>query len=164
MVDERRETLRRKYLSLGAGELAAAAVFAVVAASVVMPRLESRQDSAALSSALVPLLVILGQMGVYWLLARNWVERAPMPAPLVGLYRAFRILDVVLLVAGLLGVLVWLPVHVGAAVGIVTVWFFGVVEYVNYFVVRLAYPIQRWPFMVGQWRTPRLLQDLNSVR
>ena len=164
MLDERRETLRRKYLSLGTGELVAAAVFAAVAVGIVMPRLETRQDSAALWSALTPLLIILVQAGAYWLLARNWVARAPMPTSLAALYRAFRALDAGFLLAGLLGVLVWLPDHVGVALAIVVVWAFGVVEYVNYFVVRLSYPIRRLPFMVGQWRTPRLVQDLNSAR
>ena len=164
MPDERRATLRRKYLSLGTGELVAAAVFAAVAVGVVMPRLETRQDSAALWSALAPLLIILVQAGAYWLLARNWVERAPMPTSLAALYRAFRALDAGLLVVGLLGVLAWLPDQVGAALAIVAVWVFGVVEYVNYFVVRLSYPIRRLPFVVGQWRTPRLVQDLNSAQ
>ena len=156
--------MRRKYLSLGTGELVAAAVFAAVAVSVVMPRLETRQDSAALWSALAPLLIILVQAGAYWLLARNWVERAPMPTSLAALYRAFRALDAGFLGVGLLGVLAWLPDQVGVALAIVVVWVFGVVEYVNYFVVRLSYPIRRFPFVLGQWRTPRLVQDLNSVR
>ena len=156
--------MRRKYLSLGTGELVAAAVFAAVAVNVVMPRLETRQDSAALWSALAPLLIILVQAGAYWLLARNWVERAPMPTSLAALYRAFRALDAVFLVAGLLGVLAWLPDQVGVAMVIMVVWVFGIVEYVNYFVVRLSYPIRRFPFVVGQWRTPRLVQDLNSAR
>ena len=156
--------MRRKYLSLGTGELVAAAVFAVVAISVVMPRLEVPQDSAALWSALAPLLIILVQAGAYWLLARNWVELAPMPTSLAAFYRAFRVLDAGFLVAGLVGVLVWLPDHVGVALAIVVVWIFGVVEYVNYFVVRLSYPIRRLPFVVGQWRTPRLVQDLNAAR
>lgn len=156
--------MRRKYLSLGAGELVAAALFAAVAIGVVTPRLETRQDSAALWSALAPLLVILVQAGAYWLLARNWVQRAPMPSALASLYRAFRALDVGLLLAGLLGVLAWLPDHIGVALAIVAVWAFGVVEYVNYFVVRLAYPIRRFPSAITQRRTPRLVQDLNSAR
>ena len=164
MSDERRATLRRKYLSLGTGELVAAAVFAAVAVGIVMPRLETRQDSAALWSALAPLLIILVQAGAYWLLARNWVERAPMPTSLAALYRAFRALDAGFLAAGLLGVLVWLPDQVGVALAVVLVWVFGVVEYVNYFVVRLSYPIRRLPLVVGRWRTPRLVQDLNSAR
>ncbi|MBS3693643.1 MULTISPECIES: hypothetical protein [Rhodococcus] len=157
-------SLRRRYLSLGLGELAAAAVFAAVAVGVVMPRLEGPKDSAALWSALAPLLVILVQAGVYWLLARGWVEQAPMPARLAALYRVFRVLDVLLLAIALLGVVIWLPDHSGAAVGVVAVWAFGVAEYANYFVARLAYPLQRWPFEVGKLRRPQLVHDLHSAR
>ncbi|MFF1943367.1 hypothetical protein ACFVWF_14725 [Rhodococcus qingshengii] len=164
MVDQRRKSLRRRYLSLGLGELAAAAVFAAVAVGVVMPRLEGPKDSAALWSALAPLLVILVQAGVYWLLARGWVEQAPMPARLAALYRVFRVLDVLLLAIALLGVVIWLPDHSGAAVGVVAVWAFGVAEYANYFVARLAYPLRRWPFEVGKLRRPQLVHDLHSAR
>ena len=163
MSDSRREELRRRYLSLGLGELVAAAVFAAIALGVVMPKLET-QDSAALWAALAPLLIILIQAGAYWLLARTWVETAPMPSSLAALYRGFRYLDAVLLLVGLIGVLVWLPDHVFAAVSIVVVWLFGVVEYVNYFVVRLAYPIRRWAHTIGEWRTPRLVHDINTAR
>ncbi len=146
------------------GELAAAAVFAAVAVGVVTPRLEGPQDSAALWSALAPLLVILVQAGVYWLLARGWTELESMPARLAALYRVFRVLDVLLLAIALLGVVIWLPDHSGAALGVVAVWAFGVIEYVNYFVARLAYPLRRWPFEVGKWRRPQLVRDLNSAR
>lgn len=157
-------SLRRRYLSLGLGELAAAGVFAAVAVSVVMPRLEGPKDSAALWSALAPMLVVLVQAGVYWLLARGWVEQAPMPARLAALYRVFRVLDIVVLAVGLLGVLIWLPDHFVTSAAIMVVWAFGVVEYVNYFVARLAYPLRRWPFEVGKWRTPQLVRDLHSAR
>ena len=40
---------------------------------------------------------------------------------------------------------------------------FGVVEYVNYFVVRLAYPVHGWSRRVREWRSPRLVQDLNAA-
>ncbi|MCD2107116.1 hypothetical protein O4214_21380 [Rhodococcus erythropolis] len=164
MVEQRRKSLQRRYLSLGLSELAAAGVFAAVAVSVVMPRLAGSHDSAALWSALAPWLVVLVQAGVYWLLARGWVEQAPMPARLATLYRAFRVLDIAVLAVGLLGVLIWLPDHFVAAAAIVVVWAFGVVEYVNYFVARLAYPLRRWPFEVGRLRTPQLVRDLHSAR
>lgn len=156
--------MRRRYLSLGLGELVSAAVFAAIAFGVVMPRLGTWQDSAALWAALAPLVIVLVQAGAYWLLAREWVETAPMPTSLAALYRVFRVVDAGLLLAGLLGVLVWLPDHVGAAVAVVAVWLFGVVEYVNYFVVRLAYPLRSWARAISQWRTPRLVHDINAAR
>lgn len=162
MVDQRRRELRGKYLNLGVGELAAAVVFAVVASTLVMPRLGGPDDPAALWSALVPLLVVLVQAGTYWLLARTWVEKEPMPAVVAGVYRAFRVVDAILLGAGLVGILVWWPGQIGTVVLVLAVWIFGVVEYINYFLVRLAYPVDRWFTLVGQWRAPRLIQDLRT--
>lgn len=155
--------MRRRYVSLGMGELAAAAVFTVVAVTTVIPRLTDHEDQVALWSGIIPLLVILVQAGTYWLLARGWVEQGKMPAALAAVYRAFRVADPALLVASLVGVLMWLPDRPGSAVTVVAIWLFGVVEYVNYFVVRVAYPVGRWLRAVGQWRTPRLVQDMRDA-
>lgn len=163
MVNERREALRRRYTSLGTGELAAAATFAVVAATSVSPRFEDRRDVAALWCALTPLLVVLVQAGGYWLFARSYVKQAPMPTAAAAAFRIFRFADVVLLVAGLVGVVVWWPDHTAAAATVAAVWIFGVMEYINYFVVRLAYPLRHWLTAVAQWRTPRLVEDINST-
>jgi hypothetical protein len=71
MTDDRRTGLRGRYLSLGFGELFAAVVFIGVAFVSVLPLLERPSDALAFWSALIPLLVILVQAGVYWLLARR---------------------------------------------------------------------------------------------
>ncbi|WP_338888680.1 hypothetical protein [Rhodococcus sovatensis] len=163
MSEDRREFLRRKYLSLGLGELAAAVVFVVVAFTVAIPRLVGADDQAALWSALVPLSVVLVQGGAYWLSARAWVARASMPTSLATLYRAFRIVDVGLLGAGLVGIVLFLPDSRGATLFVVFIWLFGVIEYVNYFVFRLSYPLRQLPSRLTQWRTPRLVQDLRSA-
>ena len=42
------------------------------------------------------------------------------------------------------------------------IWLFGVVEFINYFVMRLAYPVRRWFAEVGERRTPRLMLDVRS--
>lgn len=164
MSEERRTELRRRYLSLGSGELFAAAVFLGVAIIAVLPILDGDHEHLALWAALIPLLAVLVQGGTYWLLARSWVERTTMPLPLARLFRVFRALDLVLLTAGLVGVIVWLPGEVGPAFLVLFVWLFGVIEYVNYFVVRLAYPAQHWLQRVGQRRTPRLMQDVRAAR
>lgn len=162
MGDERREVLRRKYLSLGLGELAAAAVFAGGAATSVGPRLDGHAHR-ALWSALVPLLLVLVEAGVYWLCARSWVGRGPMPAPLAAVYRVLRVATVVGLVAGLVGVVWWWPDDLGPAVLVGGVWVFGVLEYLNYFVIRLAYPLRHWAEEVRQWRQPQLIRDLAAA-
>jgi hypothetical protein len=155
--------LRRKYVSLGVGELVAALVFGLVAALSVAPRLHGTEVS-ALWSALAPLLVVLVQGGAYWLLARRWVGAEPMPRSLAAAYRLFRVADPVLLALGLAGLVAWWPQATGPPVLCLLAWVFGVVEYVNYFVVRLAYPPSRWLALVGQRRVPRLVQDLREGR
>lgn len=154
--------LRRKYLSLGLGELGAAAVFLALAVGSVMPRLDREGDAVAMWCALIPLLVVLIQAGAYWLLARTWVARTPMPRSIAMLYRAFRVIDVGVVLLGLVGVVVFLPEALGLALAVLAVWVFGAIEYMNYFVARLSYPLWRWPALVGQWRTPRLIRDLES--
>lgn len=44
---------------------------------------------------------------------------------------------------------------------VVAVWLFGLVEYLNYFVVRLAYSPSVWLSEVVRLRTPRLVEDLS---
>lgn len=148
---------RRQYLKLGLGELFAATVFAYLAASGLVPGTDHR----ALWCALTPLLAILVQAGIYWLAARRWVGLAPMPRGAAIPFRAVRILDPVLLAAGLAGLIVLFPGG-GAGVLASAVWLFGVIEYLNYFVVRLSYPIGRWASTVTQWRTPQLVKDLRA--
>ena len=132
--------------------------------AVVLPRLVGEDERGALWCALIPLLVVLVQAGTYWLLARGWVARRAMPAPLATVYRGFRWADALLLVGGLAGVLLWLPAGGRSLVVVGAVWVFGLVEYVNYFVVRLAYPVGRWSLLVRQWRVPQLVQDLRAAR
>lgn len=155
----RRASVRHTFLSLGLGELAAAVVFLVVASTVVSPWLGD-DSSFALWAALVPLVVVLVQGGAYWLLARGWVLRSSMPASVAQVYRAFRVVDLALLAAGLVGVLVRLPERPVSALAVIGIWAFGVVEYVNYFVVRLAYPARGWVIDVRRGRRPRLVRDL----
>lgn len=158
-MTDHRQAMRRRYASLGLGELMAAAVFAAVAAT--QPISLDAPATLALWCALGPLLVVLLQAGVYWLLARRWVGRATMPARVAQGYRYARALDPVLLVVGLVGIVLARPTG-GSAVLVAAVWLFGVMEYLNYFVVRLAYPWHRWPHEVVRWRTPRLVQDLRA--
>ena len=153
--------MRRRYLSLGLGELVAAAVFCGVAATAVGPRLDTDADRFAFWAALVPLVVILLQAGVYWLIARTWLGDGRMPRGVASVYRCFRVVDVVLLAVGLGGVVAAGPSSPAVLVLVLAVWAFGVAEYVNYFVVRLAYPARRWLTEVGCLRTPRLVQDLR---
>ena len=156
--------MRRKYLSLGLGELAAALTFAAVAVFQATPRLVSWNAAAALWAVLTPLLIILVQAGVYWLLARRWVaSTTSMPPAIASAYRGLKVANVVLLAVGLLGMLTWSP-NGSFLLAVGAVWLFAGVEYVNYFVVRVAYPVRRWPSAVRQRRSPQLVQDIAASR
>lgn len=158
----KREDRRRKYLKLGTGELAAAAVFAVAALFFVTPRLPEAQDGLALWSALIPLLFVLVSAGVYWLLARSWVERARMPRGVAASYRLVRVVSLLLLAGGVAGLIAWWPHNLAVALFIAGVWIFAAVEFTNYFIVRLAYPVATWFATVTQWRTPQLVADMRT--
>ena len=107
---------------------------------------------------MIPLLAVLVQAGVYWLVRRR---ASRLPPAVKATYRAFRVLDPALLLLGLAGVALWWPARplVGAVAA--AVWLFGLVEYLNYFVVRLAYPPTRWASEILRWRTPQLVKDLE---
>lgn len=163
MTNERVATARRQYLNLGIGEWFAVAVFFGVARFSIMPRLDTARDAYALWAALIPLLAILFQGGAYWLLARTWVGRSVMPGSLALLFRVLRVLNVVLLLGGLAGILIWFPTITAWGIVVLLVWAFGVFEYLNYFVVRLSYPFTQWFAEVGRWRKPRLQRDLERA-
>ncbi|MEP7765182.1 hypothetical protein [Sanguibacter sp. 25GB23B1] len=162
MLHPRRADARALYLRLGTGELAAAAVFTGTAWWAVAPHMSSPGDVAALWSALVPLLVVLLQAGAYWLLARRWVLASTMPRPLAQVYTVFRFTNRALLAVGLVGVLLWLPGDPAPMALVVGVWLFGMLEHVNYFVVRLSYPLRGWASQVARRRTPRLVKDVRA--
>lgn len=150
--------LRRKYTSLGYGELASTVVFVFVS-----QRFATQDGNVALWSALVPLLLILVQGGSYWLLARRWVGKSSMPEHYASAFRAFQALDLVALAVGLAGVVIYFPSHAGTGWLIVGIWLFGLIEYINYFVLRLSYPIWSWLPSVRKRRLPQLVQDMRSA-
>lgn len=160
MALQRRERRRQQYLSLGVGELVAAAVFCLTAANAIQPRLMGTEAS-VLWIALLPLLLVLWQSGAYWLLARSWVAGGSMPDAVAAVYRVFRVLDALVLAGSLVAIILWLPSRIPVLVLVIAVWLFALVEYANYFVVRLSYPLTQWASRVGEWRTPQLIRDLR---
>ncbi|MGC4192125.1 MAG: hypothetical protein QM589_13310 [Thermomicrobiales bacterium] len=152
--------LRRIYLRLGSGELVAAVVFAAVGAARIAPKLD-RSARPVLWSVLAPLLAILVQAGIFWLLARSWVGVGHMSAPLAHLYVGFGVFDVLLLLTGLV-LLVTATMAPWTRTALAAIWMFACVEFVNYFVVRLAYPAGSWFAEVSRWRTPQLISDIRA--
>lgn len=161
MESDRRVKRRCQYLQLGVGELTAVALFIWAARFVFQPRLDDT-DTVCLWCAVAPLLVIVLQAGVYWLAARRWVNKNPMPRMWAKTYFWCARGNVLMLAASACGVVAWWPSDPKVALSIAAVWLFAVVEYVNYFVARLSYPITIWWRGVSQWRTPQLMRDVRE--
>lgn len=135
-------------------------MFAATAAVQIDPHLSGR-DRWTWWLVLAPLLAILVQAGVYWLLARRWVGHGTMSATLARVYQGFAVLDLLLLAIALIALgMAGLPLWPG--LGFLAVWIFGVLEFINYAVVRLAYPAADWSTQVTRWRTPRLAADVRA--
>ena len=154
-----RDELRRRYLSLGLGELVAAALF-LGAYWYLRPRLGD--DTRLLEAALAILVFLLVQGGGYWLLARRWIPDGAMPSGLATVFRGLRLLDAALLAAAavLAG---WWAAPGPSLVWAALVWLFAVAEYVNYFWVRLSYPPLEWWRGVRSLRPSRLAIDLDRA-
>lgn len=86
-----------------------------------------------------------------------------MPAGLARIFRGFRVFNAVLLAIGLIGVIIWWPSNILAAILAVAAWTFGVLEYLNYFVVRLSYPPLSWFRRVREARRPQLIKDITNA-
>ena len=161
MVTERRDYLRARYLSLGWGEATAAAVFAGVGAWTI-PDAFAPDAVQAIWWAMTPLLVVLVQASIYWLVARTWVGASVMPRAMARLYQAFAVANAVLVLIAAAMIATHWPAETADAVVVVLVWLFGVIEYTNYFVVRLAYR-RRWWTHVRERRRPQLMLDVDAA-
>lgn len=162
MDQYRRDYLRRRYSSLGWGEWLAACVFAFVAAFSLDGVWGALDARAAVWWALMPLLAVLLQAGAYWLAARSWVGTGRMPRALAQAILAVRTLNVGLLGVSLVGIVATWPSTVLGGMVAIAIWLFAVAEYVNYFVVRLAYRPDRWWRGVRGRRTPQLMLDVRE--
>jgi hypothetical protein len=96
-------------------------------------------------------------------MARAWVKMRPMPRRVADLYRAFRILDVILVLAAGVYITFHLPSTAWVRVLTLLMWLFAVLEFVNYYVLQLSYPVNEWFVRIGEWRTPRLICDLRTA-
>lgn len=146
---------------MGTGELASAGVFLFIG---VRASLNAEPTNWAVAFATLPLVTILAAAGCYWLLARTWVGISIMPGSIARQFQRFRVAHIFLLLCGSLVLLLLLPrsspTHVffcSAAL------MFAFIEHINYFHVRLAYPIQQWAGEVTRFRTARLRKDLTRA-
>jgi hypothetical protein len=158
MMDTPAYRLRRRLLNLGSGELVAAVVFAWLSLFA------SREDPVGrigLPLATVGLVLVLMEGGCFWLLARSWVPRGRMPRAVARIYLALRWVMPLILILSAVGLAMrWpsLPQVRILGVGAVSL---GVIEYVNYFIRRVSYPVATWCRDVRRLREPRLMRDVR---
>lgn len=160
MASSAQNLLRRKHLGLGTGEIASAGVFLFVALRV---SLSAAPHEILVGITFLPLVAILAGVGCYWLLARRWIGSSGMPASFAILSAKLRFAYIALLLLGLLALLLMIPMvsrsHAilgGSALA------FALVEHINYFHFRLAYPMRYWLSEVGRLRIPRLRKDIQK--
>lgn len=161
MVPSERDRLRRRYLDLGLGELSAAAVFAGTLTLIAVLHLTAG-EAVLLWIALAPLLAVLLVASGYWLLARTWVGTAPMPRATAYALVALRFVTLACLAVAVVGIVWYWPDRWGFGLCALGIWLFGVIEWINYFAVRLSYPITRWAREITKWRQPTLMRDVRE--
>lgn len=146
-----RQALRRRFLSLAWGELTltAALVFAGVYWHLWQSRGPFRGET---TGAFVVLELLLLQGAAYW---ASWALRGRRARrrSIVTAFRALRTINLgVLLALGVTLVLKRLPEGFAVALA-----FFALVEYVNYFVIRLSFPLPDFVRPLARRNFPRSL-------
>jgi hypothetical protein len=158
MMDTPAYRLRRRLLNLGSGELVAALVFAWLS------YFASRDDPPGrigLPLATVGLILVLIEGGCFWLLARSWVPRGRMPRAMARIYLTLRWATPLILVLSAVGLAMrWPSLPQVRILGVMAVSL-GVIEYVNYFILRVSYPVATWWRDVRRLRQPRLIRDVR---
>jgi hypothetical protein len=111
--------------------------------------------------ATVGLVLVLIEGGCFWLLARSWGPRGRMPRAVARIYLALRWATPLILVLSAVGLAMrWPNLPHARVLGVIAVSF-GVVEYVNYFIRRVSYPVATWWRDVRRLRQPRLIRDVH---
>jgi hypothetical protein len=124
----------------------------------------SRNDPSGrigLPLATVGLVLVLIEGGCFWLLARSWVPRGRTPRAVARIYLTLRWATPLMLVLSAVGLAMWWPSLPQIRVLGVSAVTFGVIEYVNYFILRVSYPVATWWQDVRRLRQPRLIRDVR---
>ncbi|WP_247940889.1 hypothetical protein [Streptococcus oralis] len=164
MMSIQKEKVRKELVSLCLGELAA-----VLSFWLCFFLLKNRLgDWNGLLSILYPLSLltfILLQGSTYWaILIRRLSKPQFGSGTVTKLYGCFRILDLVLLISGF-PFIVWYTQSVRVAIIATLIQLFALIEWVNYFLVRLSYslnPLVLWKRIVkGKLEKSRIANELG---
>ena len=164
MMNIQKEKVRKELMSLCFGELTA-----VLSFWFCFFLLKNRlSDWNGLISILYPLSLltfILLQGSIYWaILIRRLSKPQFGSASVPKLYSGFRILDLVLLISGF-PFIVWNTQSVQVAVLATLIELFALIEWVNYFLLRLSYslnPLVLWKRITkGKLEKSRIAKELG---
>jgi len=164
IMNIQKEKVRKELVSLCLGELTA-----VLSIWFCFFLLKNRLgDWNGLISILHPLSLltfILLQGSIYWaILIRRLFKPQFGSASVPKLYGGFRILDLILLISGF-SFIVWNTQSVQVAVLAALIQLFALIEWVNYFLVRLSYslnPLVLWRRIAkGKLEKSRIAKELG---
>ena len=156
--------IQKELVSLCLGELAAVQSFGICF-FLLKDRLG---DVSSLVTILYPLSLlafILLQGSIYWaILIRRLSKPQFGSASVPKLYGCFRILDLVLLISGF-PLIVWNTQSFQVAIIATLIQLFALIEWVNYFLVRLSYslnPLVLWKRITkGKLEKSRIAKELG---
>lgn len=164
MMSIQKEKVKKELLSLCLGELAAALSF-WLCFFLLKNRLGDVNSLVTILYPLFLLTFILLQGSIYWaILIRRLSKPQFGSASVPKLYGCFRILDLVLLISGF-PFIVWNAQSVRVAIIATLIQLFALIEWINYFLVRLSYslnPLVLWKRITnGKLEKSRIAKELG---
>lgn len=164
MMNIQKEKVRKELLSLCLGELTAALSF-WLCFFLLKNRLGDWNDLISILYPLSLLTFILLQGSIYWaILIRRLSNHQFGNGNVRKIYGGFRILDLVLLISGF-PFIVWNTQSVQVAIIATLIQLFALIEWVNYFLLRLSYslnPLVLWKRIAkGKLEKSRIAKELG---
>ena len=164
MMSIQKEKVKKELVSLCLGEFTAVLSF-WFCFFLLKDRLGDVNSLVTILYALSLLTFILLQGSIYWaILIRRLSKPQFGSASVPKLYSGFRILDLVLLISGF-PFIVWNTQSVQVAVLATLIEFFALIEWLNYYIVRLSYslnPLVLWKRIAkGKLEKSRIAKELG---
>lgn len=164
IVNIQKEKVRKELMSLCLGEFTAVLSF-WFCFFLLKNRLGDVNSLVTILYSLSLLTFILLQGSIYWaILIRRLSNPQFGSGSVPKLYGGFRILDLVLLISGF-PFIVWNTQSVQVAIIVMLIQLFALIEWVNYFLVRLSYslnPLVLWKRIAkGKLEKSRIAKELR---
>ena len=164
MMSIQKEKVKKELLSLCLGELAAALSF-WLCFFLLKNRLGDVNSLVTILYPLSLLTFILLQGSIYWAILIRRLSKPQFGSENVPkLYGVLRILDLVLLISGF-PFIVWNAQSVRVAIIATLIHLFALIEWINYFLVRLSYslnPLVLWKRITnGKLEKSRIAKELG---